>query len=83
MQSTTCKLVTKFCSHISWLDASKQATNFAAVVEKVTRVCLAYFQEITPPANLYMYPDVECFLSWHLAKIDYVYTMISKLSDFW
>jgi len=35
-----------------WLDASYEATNFVAIVEEVTRVCLADFHETAPPANM-------------------------------
>ena len=63
MPSTTRKSVTKFLSHISWLDASKQAMNSATMVEEAMRVYLADFQEIAPPTSINMYPDVERLLS--------------------
>ena len=63
MLSTTRKPVTKFLSHIPWLDASKQAMNSAAMVEEAMRVCLADFQEIAHPVNINIYPDVERLLS--------------------
>jgi len=65
MQSTTCKLVIKFHSHISWLDASKQAMNSATMVEEAMIVCLTDFQEIDLSANIKMYLDVEHLLSSH------------------
>jgi len=68
MPSTNCKQVTKFHSHILWLDASKQATNSVTMVEEATRVYLADFQEIAPPTKIYMYPNVEHLLSFHSAK---------------
>jgi len=64
------------------LDALKQATNSITMVEEVMKVCLAYFQEIAPPTNIYMYPDLEPLLSWHPTKSEFEYLMISELSDF-
>jgi len=63
MSSTTRKPVTKFLSHISWLDALKQAMNSTTMVEEAMKVCLVDFQEITFPTNINMYPDVERLLS--------------------
>ena len=50
--STMRSPVTKFRSHIPWLDASKHAINSAAMVEEAMSVCLALFQEIGPPASM-------------------------------
>jgi len=71
--------VTKFHNHIPWLDASKPTTNYAAMVEEVMRVYLAHFQDITPSANIYMSLDVEHLLSWHPTKLEFEFSMISKL----
>ena len=46
MPSTLLKLVTKFCSHIPWVDASKKETNSTTMVEEVMRVYLVYFQDV-------------------------------------
>jgi len=51
------------------------------MVKEVMRVCLADFQDIAPLANIYMYLDVELLVSWHLAKSESKYQMISKLLD--
>ena len=63
MPSTTRKPVTKFLSHISWLDASKQTMNSAAMVEEAMKVYVADLQKIAPPASINMYPDVKRLLS--------------------
>ena len=46
--------VTKFLSHIPWLDASEHATNSAVMVDEAVRVCLTMRQETAPPANIKM-----------------------------
>jgi len=42
-------------SHIPWLDASKQAMNFVAMVEEAMRVYLADFQEIDSTSSQHKY----------------------------
>ena len=51
------------------------------MAKEVMRVYLADSRDIAPSANIYMYPDVELLVSWHLAKSESKYQMIYKLSD--
>ena len=49
---TTPSLVTKFRSHIPWLEASYQDINYADIVEEAISVYLALLQDITPPVSM-------------------------------
>ena len=48
----------KLLSHTPREVASKQNMNSASIVKVAVKVYLMLFQDITPPTNIKMYPDV-------------------------
>ena len=50
--------------------ASKQDTNSASIVEVAVRVCFALLQDIAPPTDIKMYPDVDLYKSTQPAKYE-------------
>ena len=58
----------KLLSHTPCEVASKQDMNSASIVEVAIMVYLMLFQDIAPPANIKMYPDVDLRESTQPAK---------------
>ena len=68
IESITLSLEMKLLSHTSCKVASKQDMNSVSIVEVAVNVYLTLLQDIAPPANIKMYPDVDLHESTQPAK---------------
>ena len=68
IESITLSPEMKLLSHTPCEVASKQDMNSASIVEVAVMVCLTLLQDIAPPANIKMYPDVDLRESTQPAK---------------
>ena len=59
IESITLSPKMKLLSHTPCEVASKQDMNLASIVEVAVKVCLMLLQDIAPPTNIKMYPDVD------------------------
>ena len=61
----------KLLSHTPCEVASKQDMNSTSIVEVAIKVCLMLLQDIAPPANIEMHPDVTLRESTQPAKFEF------------
>ena len=70
IESITLSLEMKLLSYTPCEVASKQDMNSASIVEVAVKVCLMLLQDIAPPTNIKMYPDVDLRESTQPAKFE-------------